>query len=105
MATNGDGANTAHALAGVLGSTDAGRLVLEVDEDWLPWTIRETCPRTVVLTNLLAGELNYNVNAGGYAAGPTNPFGTPTLSNKHYSLYATYTTGALAVAHMTASRG
>ena len=52
-----------------------------------------------------AGELNYNVNAGGYAAGPTNPFGTPTLSNKHYSLYATYTTSAKAIAHMTASRG
>jgi len=51
------------------------------------------------------GELNFNVNSGGYTAGPTNPFGTPTLSNKHYSLYATYTTGALAVAHMTASRG
>ena len=38
-----------------------------------------------------AGELRYNVNSGGYAAGPTNPFGAPTISNKHYSLYATYT--------------
>jgi lipid II isoglutaminyl synthase (glutamine-hydrolysing) len=57
VATNGDGANTAHALAGVLGSTDAGRLVLEVDEDWLPWTIRETCPRAVVLTNLSRDQL------------------------------------------------
>jgi hypothetical protein len=37
------------------------------------------------------GELRYNANAGGYAAGPSSSFGTPTLSNKHYSLYATYT--------------
>ena len=50
-------------------------------------------------------ELHFNLNSGGYAAGPTNPFGTPSLSNKHYSLYATYTTAAQAVAHMNASRG
>jgi len=37
------------------------------------------------------GELHFNVNTGGYAAGPTNPFGTPMTSNKHYSLYATFT--------------
>jgi PKD repeat protein len=37
------------------------------------------------------GELRYNVNAGGYAAGPANPFGSPLTSNLHYSLYATYT--------------
>jgi PKD repeat protein len=38
------------------------------------------------------GELRYNANAGGYPAGPSNPFGAATLSNKHYSLFATYST-------------
>jgi PKD repeat protein len=40
----------------------------------------------------VSGELHYNRNSGGYAAGPTNPFGTPTISGKHYSLYASYST-------------
>ncbi len=35
-------------------------------------------------------ELRYNVNPGGYAAGPSSPFGQPTYSSKHYSLYGTY---------------
>jgi hypothetical protein len=39
-------------------------------------------------------ELHYNVNPGGYAAGPSDPFGSATLSEKHYSLYATYTPDA-----------
>ena len=38
------------------------------------------------------GAMRWNANAGGYGAGPSNPFGTGTSSNKHYSLYATYTT-------------
>jgi glucose/arabinose dehydrogenase len=41
-----------------------------------------------------AGSMRWNANSGGYAAGPSNPFGTATSSNKHYSLYATYGTGA-----------
>ena len=41
-----------------------------------------------------AGAVRWNVDAGGYADGPSNPFGTATSSNKHYSLYATYTTTA-----------
>jgi PKD repeat protein len=38
-------------------------------------------------------EVRYNQNAGGYAAGPSDPFGSPVLSNKHYSLYATMSGG------------
>jgi hypothetical protein len=38
-----------------------------------------------------AGAVRWNVDAGGYADGPSNPFGTGNSSNKHYSLYATYT--------------
>ena len=36
-----------------------------------------------------AGAMRFNVDAGGYGDGPSNPFGTATSSNKHYSLYAT----------------
>ena len=38
----------------------------------------------------VAGIMRFNTNTGGYAAGPTNPFGSATTSNKQYSLYATY---------------
>ena len=38
----------------------------------------------------IAGVMRFNKNSGGYAAGPTNPFGSATSSNKQYSLYATY---------------
>jgi hypothetical protein len=41
-----------------------------------------------------AGAVRWNVDAGGYADGPSNPFGTATSSDKHYSLYATFTTTA-----------
>jgi PKD repeat protein len=37
-----------------------------------------------------AGGLRWNVNTGGYAAGPSNPFGAGNTSNINYSLYATY---------------
>ena len=33
----------------------------------------------------------WNLNSGGYNAGPTNPFGSSNLANIRYSLYATYT--------------
>jgi PKD repeat protein len=40
----------------------------------------------------VSNNLAYNVNSGGYAAGASNPFGTPTIAYFHYSIYATYTT-------------
>ena len=40
------------------------------------------------------GELRWNVNPGGYAAGPSSPFGAGNTSNLHYSLYATYSTSS-----------
>ena len=39
------------------------------------------------------GELRYNANPGGYAVGPSDPFGSTITSTMHYSLYATYTSG------------
>ena len=68
VATNRDGANTSVAVAGVLGSTDAQRAVLEVDEDWLPWVVEQTCPRAVVLTNLSRDQLTRHHEVGAVAA-------------------------------------
>jgi lipid II isoglutaminyl synthase (glutamine-hydrolysing) len=68
VATNRDGANTAVAVAGVLASTNAQRVVLEVDEDWLPWAVRETAPRAVVLTNLSRDQLTRHHEVGAVAA-------------------------------------
>ena len=64
VATNRDGANTAVAVAGVLGSTSARRVVLEVDEDWLPWAVGQTSPRAVVLTNLSRDQLSRHHEVG-----------------------------------------
>jgi glucose/arabinose dehydrogenase len=83
----------------------ASPVAVQAGTIWMGYIASSTSDLTQLRYDNSPGELNFNVNSGGYAAGPTNPFGTPTLSNKHYSLYATYTTGALAVAHMTASRG
>jgi lipid II isoglutaminyl synthase (glutamine-hydrolysing) len=58
LAANTDGANTSVGVAGRLATTDADRIVLEVDEGWLPWTIRETSPEAVVLTNLSRDQLS-----------------------------------------------
>jgi UDP-N-acetylmuramyl tripeptide synthase len=68
VATNRDGANTAVALAGVLASTDVRRVVLEVDEDWLPWAVRETRPEAVVLTNLSRDQLTRHHEVAAVAA-------------------------------------
>jgi subtilisin family serine protease len=39
----------------------------------------------------VSGSRDYNVNS--YAAGPSNPFGTPTVDGERMSEYATYTAG------------
>jgi hypothetical protein len=39
----------------------------------------------------VAGSRDYNANS--YTAGPTNPFGTPSIDPEQMSLYATYTPG------------
>ena len=64
VATNRDGANTAVGVAGVLGSTKARQVVLEVDEDWLPWAVGQTSPRAVVLTNLSRDQLTRHHEVG-----------------------------------------
>jgi glucose/arabinose dehydrogenase len=85
--------------------TFASPVAVQAGTIWMGYIASTTSDLTQLRYDAVSGELHYNVNSGGYAAGPTNPFGTPTLSNKHYSLYATYTTTGRAVAGMTASRG
>ncbi len=62
--TNADGANTPPGLATTLSSGDAGTAVLEVDEGWLPWTIQQTAPSTVVLLNLSRDQLSRHHEVG-----------------------------------------
>jgi lipid II isoglutaminyl synthase (glutamine-hydrolysing) len=66
--SNRGGANTAAGVAGTLATTDAARLVLEVDEGWLPWAVRTTAPRCVVLTNLSRDQLSRHHEVGALAA-------------------------------------
>jgi UDP-N-acetylmuramyl tripeptide synthase len=65
---NRDGANTSAGLAGTLATTDQSRLVLEVDEGWLPWAVRTTRPDAVVLINLSRDQLSRHHEVGALAA-------------------------------------
>jgi UDP-N-acetylmuramyl tripeptide synthase len=67
VATNQDGANTAAGVAGTLAAADAGRVVLEVDEGWLPWAVRETAPGVVTLANLSRDQLSRHHEVGALA--------------------------------------
>lgn len=68
VGTNAHGANTAVGVAGTVAATEARRLVLEIDEGWLPWAIRETDPTTVVLANLSRDQLSRHHEVGALAA-------------------------------------
>jgi UDP-N-acetylmuramyl tripeptide synthase len=68
VGSNRDGANTAAGIAGTVASTDAPTLVLEVDEGWLPWAVRETRPSVVVLANLSRDQLSRHHEVGALAA-------------------------------------
>jgi hypothetical protein len=83
----------------------ASPVAVQAGTIWMGYIASSTSDLTQLRYDNSPNELNYNLNSGGYAAGPTNPFGTASLASIHYSLYATYTTSAVAVAHMTASRG
>ncbi|MEP6814072.1 MAG: DUF1727 domain-containing protein [Marmoricola sp.] len=56
--TNADGANTQAGLARALAVGSARSLVLETDEGWLPWALREIEPKTTVLLNLSRDQLH-----------------------------------------------
>ncbi len=69
VGSNRDGANTSTGIAGTLAGTDAERLVLEVDEGWLPWALRQTAADRVVLANLSRDQLSRHHEVAHLAAG------------------------------------
>jgi lipid II isoglutaminyl synthase (glutamine-hydrolysing) len=58
VATNATGANMPAGHVAALARTRATRVVLEVDEAWLPEVIRRCAPRVVVLLNLSRDQLD-----------------------------------------------
>jgi UDP-N-acetylmuramyl tripeptide synthase len=68
IGSNRGGANTRAGLAGTLATSDAQVLVLEVDESWLPWAVRTTAPRCIVLTNLTRDQLSRHHEVSALAA-------------------------------------
>jgi UDP-N-acetylmuramyl tripeptide synthase len=58
VVTNADGANTRAGLARTLASGPARQVVLETDEGWLPWLVREASGATPVLLNLSRDQLH-----------------------------------------------
>src|SRR5262249_39748390 len=57
---------------------------------WMGYIAGATNDLALLRYDTLSGDLRYNVNTGGYAAGATNPFGAGSAADKHYTLYATY---------------
>jgi lipid II isoglutaminyl synthase (glutamine-hydrolysing) len=68
VGSNREGANTAAGIAGTLATAPESRLVLEVDEGWLPWAVTKTSPHTVVLSNLSRDQLSRHHEVGAIAA-------------------------------------
>ena len=64
VSTNTDGANTPHGLAWAIATSTTGEVVLEVDESWLPWAVRELRPHTAVLLNLTRDQLHRKPEIG-----------------------------------------
>lgn len=56
--SNTDGANTPGGLVTALAEAPAGHAVLEVDEGWIPWAVRQLRPACVVLLNLSRDQLH-----------------------------------------------
>lgn len=56
--SNTDGANTPGGLVTALAEAPADHAVLEVDEGWIPWTIKQLRPAVVVLLNLSRDQLH-----------------------------------------------
>jgi PKD repeat protein len=57
---------------------------------WMGYIAGTTTDLTQLRYDVLANDLRYNNNAGGYAAGPASPFGTSFTLGFHYSMYGTY---------------
>jgi len=69
VATNSDGANTPPGLLWALANARPTDVVLEVDEAWVPWAVREFSPYAVLLLNLTRDQLHRNPEVGRLAGG------------------------------------
>ena len=58
VTTNADGANTPHGLLWTIANARTHDLVLEVDEMWVPWAVRNLGVHTAVLLNLTRDQLD-----------------------------------------------
>ena len=58
VTTNADGANTPHGLLWTIANARTHDLVLEVDEMWVPWAVRNLGVHTAVLLNLTRDQLH-----------------------------------------------
>jgi PKD repeat protein len=56
---------------------------------WMGYIAGNVSDLTQLRYDSSLGGVRWNTNSGGYAAGPSNPFGTANTSNVNYSLYAT----------------
>ena len=57
---------------------------------WMGYIAGSTGDLTQLMCSSVTNDLRYNTNAGGYAAGASNPFGSSVPYDFHYSMYATY---------------
>jgi len=63
VASNADGANTPPGFVAAL-ADPAEQVVLETDEGWLPWTVRNTHPASALLLNLSRDQLTRHHEVG-----------------------------------------
>ena len=70
--------------------TFASPIGIQAGTVWMGYIAGSTGNLTQLRYDSATGDLRYNQNGGGYAAGASNPFGSASTANIHYSLYATY---------------
>lgn len=58
VTTNADGANTPHGILWTVANARTRDVVLEVDEMWVPWAVRNLGVHTAVLLNLTRDQLH-----------------------------------------------
>jgi PKD repeat protein len=57
---------------------------------WIGYIAGSPSDLTQLMYTSVTNDLRFNANAGGYAAGASNPFGSSIPYDFHYSIYATY---------------
>src|SRR5262249_56758520 len=75
-------------------STSANPVTVPAGQIWMGYIASTVNNLTQMRYVSQTGGTVWNVNPGGYAAGPTNPFGSANVFGASYSLYATYSNGS-----------